>query len=56
MQDDDGEVGKLQGVKTKFGDTPGGDGAELLLPRRGSNSGERFRAILSTGQREKGGG
>ena len=56
VQDDGGEVGKLLGVKARLGDAPGGDGVGLPLPRRGSNSGERSLAILSTGQREKGGG
>ena len=56
VQDDGGEVGKLLGAKTRLGDAAGGDGVDLLLPRRGSNSGERSLAILGTGQREKGRG
>ena len=54
VQEGCGGSGKLEGVKARLGDTPGGDGVVLPLPRRGSNSGERFLAILGTGQREKG--
>ena len=46
MQEGCGGSGKLVGEVAWAGEAPGGDGVELLLPRRGTDSGEQSTASL----------